>query len=274
MAEPAASIGHGRKVLLVEDDEAVRMTLRYNLAASGYVVLEAGSDVVRFETLVDWHASHRMLRTEFRPTHFGPTVQCEIQFGHLDRVTTERDAVETAQFEVCAHKWVATHDDVGGFALLNDSKYGHRAKNGLLSLNLLRSPTFPDKTADRGIHRFSYAFTPFAPDDLAKVVREGYRLNNPLLVADGLSLESVARVDDPGVVIETIKPAESGRGVVLRLYESLGRATTTALHVTGPLRAAGGSAHLTDLLERPIATVDLGRLEFGPFEIVTILLEG
>ncbi|MGC2191098.1 MAG: response regulator transcription factor [Candidatus Dormiibacterota bacterium] len=43
MADSAASAGAGRKVLLVEDDEAVRMTLRYNLAASGYVVLEADS---------------------------------------------------------------------------------------------------------------------------------------------------------------------------------------------------------------------------------------
>jgi alpha-mannosidase len=233
------------------------------------VVLEAGSDVVRFETIADWHAIHRMLRAEFRPTHFGPTVQCEIQFGHLDRVTTERDAVETAQFEVCAHKWVATHDDIGGFALLNDSKYGHRAKNGLLSLNLLRSPTFPDKTADRGIHRFTYAFTPFAPGDLAKVVREGYRLNNPLLITDGAAFGSVASVDDPAVVIETIKPAENGNGVVIRLYESLGRATTTALRVTLPHT----SARLTDLLERPIGAVDLERLAVGPFEIVTILLE-
>ncbi|HVB54321.1 MAG TPA: response regulator transcription factor [Candidatus Acidoferrales bacterium] len=43
MADTAASTGSGRKVLLVEDDEAVRMTLRYNLAAAGYVVLEAAS---------------------------------------------------------------------------------------------------------------------------------------------------------------------------------------------------------------------------------------
>jgi len=41
--EAAPSAGAGRKVLLVEDDEAVRMTLRYNLAAVGYVVLEAAS---------------------------------------------------------------------------------------------------------------------------------------------------------------------------------------------------------------------------------------
>jgi alpha-mannosidase len=72
------------------------------------VVLEAGSDVVRFETEVDWHEKHRMLRAEFRPAHYGETVRCEIQFGHIERVTTERDSVEKAQFEVCAHKWIAT----------------------------------------------------------------------------------------------------------------------------------------------------------------------
>jgi alpha-mannosidase len=233
------------------------------------IILEAGSDVVRFDTEVEWHQKHHMLRAEFRPAHYGPTVKCEIQFGHIERVTTERDSVEKAQFEVCAHKWIATEDATGGFALLNDSKYGHRAKNGLISLNLLRSPTYPDKTADRGSHRFSYAFTPFATGDLAKVVREGYRLNNPLQLT-AVALGSVASVDDPAIVIETIKPAEAGAGTVLRLYESLGRETTAALRTTLAHRAA----HETDLLERRLAPADLGRLHFGRFEIKTILLEG
>jgi alpha-mannosidase len=234
------------------------------------VILEAGSDVVRFDTEVDWKERHRMLRAEFRPERYGDTALCEIQFGHIARATTERDAVEKAQFEVCAHKWIATENGHGGFALLNDGKYGHRAKNGLLSLNLLRAPTFPDKTADRGIHRFTYAFCPFETGDLAKVVREGYRLNNPLLIADGALFGSVARVDDPGIVIETVKRAEHGDGVVLRLYESLGRATTTALRVDLPHT----TARLTDLLERPTGDADLDRLEFGPFQIMTVLLEG
>lgn len=233
------------------------------------VVLEAGSDVVRFETEVDWHERHRMLRAEFRPTHYGDSVRCEIQFGHIERVTTERDAVEKAQFEVCAHKWIATEDAGGGFALLNDGKYGHRAKNGLLSLNLLRAPTFPDRTADRGIHRFTYAFCPFDDGDLAKVVREGYRLNNPLRITDGVRFDSVAAVDDPGVIIETVKRAEHVDGAVLRLYESLGRPTTTALRVDLPHR----TARETDLLERPFGEADLARLVFRPFEIKTILLE-
>jgi DNA-binding response OmpR family regulator len=38
-----ASEGRSRKVLVVEDEESVRMTLRYNLAATGYVVLEAST---------------------------------------------------------------------------------------------------------------------------------------------------------------------------------------------------------------------------------------
>lgn len=240
-----------------------------NVTIDQRVVLEAGSDVVRFETEVDWHERHRMLRAEFRPMHYGDSVRCEIQFGHIERVTTERDAVEKAQFEVCAHKWIATEDAGGGFALLNDGKYGHRAKNGMLSLNLLRAPTFPDKTADRGIHRFTYAFCPFDNGDLAKVVREGYRLNNPLRITEGVRFDSVANVDDAGVIIETVKRAERAHGVVLRLYESLGRPTTTALRVDLPYRRA----RETDLLERPSGEADLGRLVFRPFEIKTILLE-
>ncbi len=233
------------------------------------VVLEAGSGVVRFETAVEWHARHRMLRAEFRPTRVGQTALCEIQFGHIERVMTEDTDVEAAQFEVAAHKWLATEDREGGFALLNDSKYGHRAKNGLISLNLLRAPTYPDKTADRGSHSFAYAFTPFASGDLASVVREAYRLNNPLLPASGAELPSVASTSDAGVVIETIKPAENGQGTVLRLYESLGRPTVTGLRTSVPHTAATR----TDMLERPFGPIDLERITLGPFEITTILLE-
>jgi len=43
LALGATTTGSGRRVLLVEDEEAVRMTLRYNLAAKGYVVSEAVS---------------------------------------------------------------------------------------------------------------------------------------------------------------------------------------------------------------------------------------
>lgn len=234
------------------------------------IVLEAGSELVRFETRVDWRASHRMLRAEFRPTRWADEVACDIQFGHIRRTTTERDAVERAQFEVVAHKWIAVEDERGGFALLNDGKYGHRAKDGLLSLNLLRAPTFPDKTADRGVHEFTYAIRPFAAGALGEVIREGYRLNNPLRIARGVEFESLVTSSNPDAVVETVKRAESGEGVVVRLYESRGRATTTALTT----RIPHARATLVDLLERPLGPAELERLELGPFQLVTVLLDG
>jgi len=66
-----------------------------------------------------------------------------------------------------------------------------------------------------------------------------------------------------------VKVGEDGYGVVLRLYESLGRATTTA--VVTSLDHAG--VHETDLLERRTGELDLDRVPFGPFEIKTIMLE-
>jgi alpha-mannosidase len=262
-----------REISVRVDGPLLVRTQRYHFGRSTIeqrVLLEAGSDLVRFETTVDWHAKHKMLRAEFRPVHYGDTVKCEIQFGHIERTTLERDDVERAQFEVVAHKWIATEDATGGFALLNDSKYGHRAKSGLISLNLLRSPTFPDKTADRGSHTFTYAFRPFAADQLADVIRDGYRLNHPLAIDAGVDLPSVASVDNPGILIETIKRSEDGNGIVLRLYESLGIPTTTALRTT----FAHKSVRETNLMELPSGPATLDRLAFTPFEIKTLLLEG
>jgi alpha-mannosidase len=233
------------------------------------VILESGSDLVRVENTVEWHARHQMLRAEFRPAHLGRSVRCEIQFGHIERTMTEDTPAEAAQFEVAAHKWVASDDGTRGFALLNDSKYGHRAKGDLISLNLLRAPTYPDKTADRGTHTFVYAFTPYAAGDLTKVIREAYRLNHPLRPVAGVELASAASTSNPAVVVETIKNAESGRGTVLRLYESLGERAVTSVRTSLP----HSRATETDLLERPTASIDLDRVELGPFEIKTILLE-
>ena len=109
----------------------------------------------------------------------------------------------------------------------------------------------------------------FAPGGLGDVIRDGYRLNNPMRIARGVAFDSLVASSDPGVVVETVKRAEAGDGVVLRLYESLGRATTTSIRT----RIPHGRARLVDLVERPQADADLDRVELGPFQIVTILLE-
>jgi len=109
------------------------------------------------------------------------------------------------------------------------------------------------------------------------VVRDGYRFNNPVLVAPGAVLPSAISTDDPAVIVETIKPAESGGGVIVRLYESLGRPAVTALRTELP----HATVRETNLMELPLdlpldggdPAVDLGRLQFTPFEIKTIHLK-
>lgn len=232
------------------------------------VILETGSALVRCHTRVEWRQRHHMLRAEFRPTHYGPTVSCEIQFGHIERTTLERTAGEKAQFEICAHKWIAVASETAGFGLVNDSKYGHRVKNGLVSLNLLRAPTFPDPTVDRGAHEFTYGFLPLPAGDVGPAIAAGYRINNPLRVTSDTSFPSVVATTDAGVVVETLKPAEDGEGVIIRLYESRGRATTVGVVTT----LSHATALETDMLEAGDARVDLTALAFTPFQIRTIRL--
>lgn len=233
------------------------------------VILELHSDVVRFETTADWHETHRMLRADFFPADYGDSAEFEIQFGTMTRSTKSRDTYEASQFEVCGHKWASVHQNGRGFALLNDSKYGHRAKDGLLSLNLLRSPVFPDKTADRGEHAFTYAFCPLGADN-AHTVEAGYCLNHPLYAGNYTPFDSIVSVSDTGVVLETIKQSEDGKAIVLRLYESLGRETQTALSP----RIQYDRANFSDLVENPQEQADLTHLCFRPYEIKTIRLEG
>lgn len=105
-------------------------------------------------------------------------------------------------------------------ALLNDSKYGHRAEGSVLDLNLLRSPGYPDPQADRAGHRFTYALYPHAGDFIqAGVYRKGYELNIPLasveaisvtaqdsVKADGsLGTKPLLSVDHPNVMVEAVK---------------------------------------------------------------------
>jgi len=233
------------------------------------VVLEAGSDCVRFETRVDWHERLRMLRADFDPADYGDEAEFEIQFGAISRATTERNSIETAQFEVCGHKWASVHQNGRGFALLNDNKYGHRVKNGRMSLNLLRAPVYPNKTADRGEHVFSYAICPLGADN-ARAVEEAYRLNYPLLAGRFCETASFASVSNPAVVLETIKRSEDGNAIVLRLFESLGKNVETVLST----RFVYEKATICDLLERPLGEADLANLRFHPYEIVSIRLQG
>ena len=141
-----------------------------------------------------------------------------------------------ARFEVCAHRWADVSEGGYGVSLLNDSKYGHDCHDNILRLTLLKSGVYPDANADQGIHRFTYSLLPHSGDwRAAQTVRRAYELNVPAFmqsniatehrpepVQDVLTIEAYSLVytDCDHVVVETVKPAEDGDGLIVRLYEA------------------------------------------------------
>ena len=231
-------------------------------------VLTAGKPYVEFDTSVDWHETHRMLRAEFMPSFFADKVTCDIQFGNISRSTKTDNKIDWAQFEICAHKYVDVSNDGKGCALLSDSKYGFRVKDGLLSINLLRSPVYPDKTADRGKHRFRYAFYPHTGDCFsAKVPEQSYLFNLLPVETKCKKATSVSPVSlsAGNLVAETIKPSEDGKATVIRVYENEGKACTATVSL------GFGYDKIYECDMRENNAVECGaELSFRPYEIKTL----
>jgi len=160
-------------------------------------------------------------------------------------------------------------------SLLNDCKYGHDALGNVLRLTLLRGPEYPDPEADLGEHEFTYSLLPHEGDwRQGGTVQQAWQLNVPLFaVPTDRQQSSVCfmRVDGPAIV-ETVKPAEDGRGDILRLYEPYGSRGRVTVEINFPV----SEVRECNLVEEDGTAADFaeGVLEFDirPFEIKTFRL--
>jgi len=263
------------------DGPRAMITQHYAFGASKLdqkIILTSGSRRIDFETVVDWQETGKMLRTVFPVNVQSSEVACDIQFGHIKRATHRSSSWEHGMYEIPAQKWIDLSQRNYGVALLKDCKYGHKAVGNILDINLLRSPVYPDPVADKGAHAFTYALYPHAGDHIAGgVIRASYEMNYPLhAVKTGVhagalsSSYSLAAVDAANVIIESVKQAEDGNGLILRLYEAHGIDGRAAVTLGIPC----SKASLTNLLEEEIRELNVegGRIsvDVGPFEIVTL----
>lgn len=166
-------------------------------------------------------------------------------------------------FEVPAHRWMDLSEPGLGVALLNDAKYGHSCHGHVMGLSLLRSPAFPDPTADRGRHEFTYALMPHAGDwRAAGVDRQAEALNRPLFTRPA-SPGSAAATDawrpfrlecsgGAGIEIVAAKRAEADDRLILRLVET--RGGRGRVRIAWSLSIADVSP--VDLLEQPSDLAD------------------
>ena len=256
--------------------------------------LAAGSKRLDFETSTDdWRESHKLLRAAFPTNVVANEARFEIQYGTVARPTHDNTKWEYAQFESCAHRYADLSEPDFGVALLNDSKYGYRAKGGELSISLLRASTEPDPVADRGAHRFTYSILPHA-GDLAhtdEVVAAAAELNQGVERFEGLALECAMQnaqctmhnvlpvaLEGEGIDLAVLKKAEDSDDLVVRLVETRGRRAeatlSSARHSSLVARHfAKATPVLANELEETGAPLALpAKLSFRPFEIKTLRL--
>lgn len=230
------------------------------------IILKDDSAFIEVQNHVSWHETHKMLRIDFYPNNFGDKVLCDIQFGNIKRSTKTVSSVDYAQFEIPAHKWVDVYDGGYGVAIINNCKYGHRVKDGIISLNCLRSTVYPDETADRGEHDFTYVIYPHKQEPMeSELTKIGYEINNPLKICENIcDIASVASCDKSNVILETILVNEN-QNIVLRLYENKGAETVTNLKISVPHK----TLYETDMLYQNAVEITDCALKFKPFEIKT-----
>lgn len=244
------------------------------------ITLRAHSPRLDFVTRVDWREKQKFLRTAFPVRVRAMSATYEIQYGHVERPTHFNTSWDLGKFEVCAQRWVDLSEPGYGVAVLNDCKYGHDVHGHVIHLSLLRAPVSPDPVADQGHHEFTYSLLPHSGTFReGRVIEEAAALNAPLHLREVTpqagklpATQSFFSVDQDFVQIESIKVAEEGRAIIVRLYEAHGRRGRATLRTTLPLARVWA----TDLLEQEISSVRLDRgavsFDVTPFEIVTLKL--
>lgn len=260
----------------------VRMTLQIertflNSRITQYIQVYSDIPRIDFRTRIDWKERNILLKAYFPVDVNATKATYDIQFGNVERPTHWNTSWDMARFEVCAHKWADLSENGYGVSLLNDCKYGYDIKDGTMGITLLKSATYPNEEADREVHEFTYSLLPHRNDFRDCTVKQGYALNMPFraFVAAPKSGKLpkdlfFAFVESENVVLETIKVAENGDGIILRMYEAYNRRGKVVLNLPVTVK----QAYECNMLEENICGLKFENnrvyLEIKPYEVKTV----
>ena len=237
------------------------------------VRLDAGARRLEFHCEVDWRESHTMLKVLFPVCVRSPNATYQMQFGHAERPTHYSTSRDLARYEVPGHRFADLSEHGFGVALLTDCKYGYRLRE--------RDADQPAACADRARPRRRHrpARVRIRRDAArrgwreAGVVGEAARFETPLRWAPGVAEpRSFFSVDDPNLVLDTVKRAEDSDALVVRLYEAHGARGTARLRVGVPFTEAVSCNLLEDPGEPLETDGDEIVLAYRPHEIVSVLV--
>ncbi len=242
------------------------------------VILQLNCPYVIFDTQVDWKETEKMLRTDFPCCVHTDEVTCNIQFGSIKRPTHRNTSWDMSKFEICAHKWIDLSNDDYGVALLNDCKYGYKALDNVLDINLLRSSMYPGVDADKAQHEFRYAFYPHAGNEIRALVEQkalAFNIAPTVICGNGSAKlpESFLKPDCDHIEITSVKKAEDSDCLVVRMYQTDGLAVNCKIRLADEIKEAA----VCNLMEKEEEKLSIQNhcltLDFKPFEIRTVMLK-
>jgi len=234
--------------------------------------LDAHARRIEIHCKVDWREDHKFLKVAFPVNARAMNATYEMQFGSVERPTHFNAPADLAKFEVPLHRWFDLSEHGFGVSILSESKYGASTLGNIMRLSLLRAPTSPDPKADRGEHAFAYAIFPHAGGWRdAGTVAEAAAFNIPLLWAPGAApRRSMASVDQPGLVIDTVKKAEDSDEIIVRLYEAHGGRGTARLSLGFPFKSARFCNLLEDNGHAAVVTNGKIALPYTPYQVLSL----
>ena len=266
----------------IEEDHPLCASLRVqtkwrNSTISQTIRLAAGSQRLDFETTVDWHEQHTLLKAAFPTSVEADQAQFDVQWGHVSRATSRESSFDAARFEVAAHKWAKLSDDTLTVAVLNDCKYGYDVSDKTIRITLIKSSRSPDPGADQGHHHFTYSLFAGEGQDHKALDHAAYSLNTPVrLLPKGSEPEatgSFVQVEADSVIIETLKSCAKSGAIIIRLFEARGQSTQTRLRTSWEILRAAKTDFFGVEAEALIVDVEGVALDMKPWEIATLSLQ-
>lgn len=224
----------GPAAIMVLERGPLRSTVKVerksrNSVFTQYIRLAAGQEYISVDNRITWLSEGVSLKATFPTTASNPLATYNLGLGTIARPTNEEK-----KYEVPSREWFDLTDKSGNFGvtILEDCKFGSdKPDDRTLRLTLLYTPVtniYHDQaTQDWGVHEFSYGIYGHKGNErTAGSHWQARRFNQPLRVFQVRSHDgflgkafAFARISSPQVEISTIKKAENGQDIIVRLQE-------------------------------------------------------
>jgi alpha-mannosidase len=253
-----------KKVILYDDVPRIDFQTRLNLLQSHVRIL------LKFDT-------HMAMPRYFRQT----------QFGVID---LPGEKTLQSRHKIPSLSWISCEENDRGLAILTQGVPINEIEGGIVYCTLLRSvsvlsadgisgPLIPTPQAQEpGLHEYSYSIYPYGGDwREAQIHRRAFETSQalravPLNNRPDRPLLTSFQLEPDNLVLSALKRAEDGDGLVMRFFETTGRACEARITFPASIKRAT-VVNLIEDEERKLKMVkNRARMGVGPFEIVSLKL--